>query len=119
MDDKMSEAMDDLEMVRRCAEAMGYEVSNADLDKFHESGLWCYDPHAVWRQHSFWYRPHRSDTYGNAQAMALVKRLNLEIRRPHSDEWWVMGNGLYGASVGDADLNRAIVRCVAAMFGEK
>ena len=110
MDDKMSEAMGDLEMVRKCAEVMQVELCER------HSHDW---PHYFDAARGEWGEDVRYDPLTNdAQAMELVKKFDLEIRRPHSDEWWVMGNGLYGASVGDADLNRAIVRCVAAMFGE-
>jgi len=106
MSERESEAMDDLEMVLRCYDAMG------DLPAIimHE-GEWRFGYRGCY---GLAYNPLKDD----AQAMALVKKFDLEIRRPHSDEWWLMGNGLYGASVGDADLNRAIVRCVSVMFGE-
>ena len=97
--------MTDLELIKRCAEKMGLDV------------IQCPD------FEGWWFNGRNDEEYNpltdDAQAMALVIRLGLEIRRPHSDEWWVMGNGLYGASVGDADLNRAIVRCVALTRKEK
>jgi hypothetical protein len=109
MSERESEAMDDLEMVRACAEAMGLREAVMACDMCASAGGLSVSTGAP----KYW--PLTDD----AQAMALVKRFDLEIRRPPSDEWWVMGNGLYGASVDDADLNRAIVRCVSVMFGEK
>ncbi len=91
--------MDDLEITRRCAEAMGEEHRTA-YD-------WDGEP----------YNPLTDD----AQAMALVKRFRIDLECcSDSDEiYWsayIMENGHVAYSFVDPDLNRAI--CVAvAMRG--
>lgn len=98
--------MTDLEMTRLCAEAMGIYSST---DRGEVIVCETDDP-----QDSFVYAPLTSD----ALAMALVKRFKLHVCP--SDE------GIYsvwhhGTPLGrnhdhdDADLNRAIVSCVAHM----
>lgn len=103
--------MDDLEMVRRCAEAMGmpYQVAN--------NGSFVARMDSPTHTYNGTYNPLTDD----AQAMALVKRLKLMITLPdsdtdkHDDTWFVYPDGdndIFGQS---ADLNRAIVTAVANM----
>jgi hypothetical protein len=98
-------AMTDLEMVRLCAEAMGY-IPFGPADTPHGQ-VWLtkvagevYDP-----------------LHDDAQAMALVKKFGLSIA-PELGQ----GRGLWRVNhwrdpplVLDTDLNRAIVECVAKM----
>ena len=110
MDDKMSEreseAMDDLEMVRACAEAMGLREAVMACDMCASAGGLSVSTGAP----KYW--PLTDD----AQAMALVKRFGLSFGRYTNGEWgaWA-GTSL---ATREADLNRAIVRCVSVMFGE-
>jgi hypothetical protein len=87
--------MTDLEMTKLCAEAMGTP------------------PWVVGDQYpdSEWFWPLRHD----AQAMALVKRFRLDIWWPFNAEggWRCAVGGKRPAE--NADLNRAIVECVASM----
>jgi hypothetical protein len=78
--------MTDLEMVKKCAARMGYMP---DVN---------------------WVEPKYDPINNDAQAMALVKKLELSITKP-SNYWYVTdGLGVYGE---DKELNRAIVHCVA------
>lgn len=101
--------MTDLEMTRLCAEAMGYPSDGYG----NQYGI------LVLMGHPFTYDPYHDD----AQAMALVKKMNIQIH-------W---HGFAGAPLkmvtvkgktepyGEVteirceDLNRAIVECVAKM----
>lgn len=86
--------MNDLEMVKKCAEKMGLDALTI------EQSLFDYNP-----------------LHDDAQAMALVKKFRLSIG-PDDDsvKWCVWDNE--DSSIeqiwGD-DLNRAIVECIAAM----
>lgn len=110
--------MTDLEMTKLCAEAMGYRITTAYEEDFERgSGIWCHLP----AQHGEWYRPLSGDLYGNAQAMALVKKFPVTIEPPalHLDGCWHVEsaeiiNGIC-PDVYDKDLNRSIVECVAKM----
>jgi hypothetical protein len=91
--------MTDLEMTKLCAEAMGLKSrptkhNDQDVLPMHDG----YDP-----------------LHDDAQAMALVKEFNLRIG--WFPEPGVAGN--WGAYTYNADLNRAIVECVAKMQKEK
>jgi hypothetical protein len=94
-----------LEMTRLCAEAMGLEWV-AD---------WLVCPKGD--DHDY------SDTYGydplhdDAQAMAILKKFHLTVDDSNSGDWFVVGIG--GAQGEHADLNRAIVECVAKMQAAK
>lgn len=94
--------MTDLEMTKLCAEAMGYSESRASLvvlagQVIVNDGVNSrFDP-----------------LHDDAQAMALVKRFPLECAQTVSD-WaddWITDS--------DANLNRAIVECVAEMQAKK
>jgi hypothetical protein len=93
--------MTDLEMTKLCAEAMGISIAPWPNGGFRIVG-----------QHRL-YNPLHDD----AQAMALVKRFKLQTlpNRAHSG-WWVAG-GLPKDAIGNPELNRAIVECVARMSG--
>ena len=94
--------MTDAEITRKCAEAMGL----SDIRPM------CHVCDAMIQ-----YEPLHDD----AQAMALVKKLNLNIIKS-DDEWWVHESphicDYYDATdygVYDKDLCRAICECVAKM----
>ena len=106
--------MTDLEITKLCAEAMGVKIMEptAIQQAFGLRGVFVLEdcPEVV-------YNPLHDD----AQAMALVKKLNLNIIKS-DDEWWVHESphicDYYGATdygVYDKDLRRAICLCVAKM----
>jgi hypothetical protein len=100
--------MDDLEITKLCAEAMGLRLLHSESEcvlmqsgsyYFIESGA--YDP-----------------LHDDAQAMALVKRLIITIDRDHGIPTnWCASLYRYHSvyQVFDIDLNRAICRCVCNM----
>lgn len=102
--------MTDLEMTKLCAEAMGwhtrgpaskvvaYKVSDCAIVAGNDRG-----GESV-------YDPLRDD----AQAMALVKKLDLSIQKTNTGYWQVCGWHSGGYIFSD-DLNRAIVECAAAL----
>lgn len=98
--------MSDLEMTKACAEAIGLE-SDQTTEERERIGYWLTDGRL--------YDPFTFD----AQAMALVKKLKLEIFLSTKDEgWYVMSNKVVdGAEIvaTNHDLNRAIVECVAKL----
>src|SRR4051794_33133454 len=95
--------MDELEMLKRCAEVSGLEYA-VIRDKVR-----------LWHEHSGYsqiFDPLHDDAY----ALALIKQLGLRIEAPSSSssEWTVASST--GEAYGrDDDLNRAIVRCVWMM----
>jgi hypothetical protein len=113
--------MTDLEMTKLCAEAMGIEYRESTtkygqpiklmIPNPYGEGSWTYDP---------------LDADHDAQAMALVKRFGL-IVEPYGvpltklsvpSKWFVQAwhnKSIQWMGVEDADLNRAIVECVAKM----
>lgn len=112
--------MSDLEMTKLCAQAMGYHIRPEPSGKQYDSVLVKetvgHDPHPDV------YDPLTDD----AQAMALVKRFNMDcfipphVRERGYMEWVArceMGERLFTAS--SVDLNRAIVECVAKMQAQR
>lgn len=96
--------MDDLEMTKLCAEAMGYEYKQGDSD-------------IVWASCDAGFMGRYRPLVDDAQAMALLKRFpvtcvdaldNLVEWGPHTDS---DRQGL--------DMNRCIVECVAKMQSAK
>lgn len=100
--------MTDLEMTKLCAQAMGLPIDEQTTatisyrDKWHIS-IGQSIPGSA-------YGPLHDD----AQAMALVKKFEISIRKIDPDRWdaWIP---LLPADGSNADLNRAIVECVAKM----
>jgi hypothetical protein len=99
--------MTDLEMIKKCAEKMGIDfVSERHLTyRSNNSG-----PLKIW-----------TPLHDDAQAMALVKKFNLNLNHTlpspenHTGDWMVSAYkdmNTYGCS---GDLNRAIVECVAKL----
>lgn len=89
--------MDDLEIVRLCAEAMGGEVALHGNDVFLDGD---------------YFRPLDDD----AQAMALLKRCGLTVNRVYDPDGWYATD--YPGNRHEAiasDLNRAICECVAKL----
>ena len=59
---------------------------------------------------------HYDPLHDDAQAMALVKKLNLSIYETNADgEWCVFQIGTNELDTTNSDLNRAICECVAKM----
>ena len=96
--------MTDLELTKKCAEAMGYKITlrNTRDDK----PYWQHDVNAQA------YEP----LVDGAEAMALVKKLALDIYAPRKDFHWIVGTASI-TRVENTDLNRAIVECVAKLQG--
>lgn len=96
--------MTDLEMVRKCAEAID---------------LGCYEVRGNNPEHTIRLNGSSQNYWpltNDVQAMDLVKKLRLHI---HADPltWWVMEPKAMLDSGDHKDLNRAIVECVAAIGG--
>jgi hypothetical protein len=89
-------------MTRLCAEAMDFSV---ELGKF---GFY-YDTDGSAR--NYW------PLLNDAQAMALVKKMSLDLYK--EDSGWFVGPPTEDFGVVYGDLNRAIVECVARMQKSK
>lgn len=96
--------MDDQEMTKLCAEAMGFG------ERYKGAGLWAYEWHDNGPEY---FAPLDND----AHAMALVKKLRLCVDQEASPTGLrtVSFPGPMYYSACNADLNRAIVECVAKM----
>ena len=90
--------MTDLEITKKCAEAIGWELFEENGELWEKAGLIIYDP-----------------LHDDAQAMALVKKFHLSIINGTSfkKHIWLVDGKTGGWS--DADLNRAICEAVAKM----
>ena len=97
--------MTDLKITRLCAEAMGLEFKVAQE-------LYCSwnAPLEIWTKDGS-YNP----LYDDAEAMALVKKLGIEIHCRTDRNGWYVGIVDSDGMTPDGDLNRAICLCVAAM----
>jgi len=107
--------MTDLEMTRLCAEAIGIEYEIGGEDDDGNKCVWMYDIRDCAE-----YCPLQDDE----QAMELVKRFRLQLMRaecfamlPEAEWGWRIHHDMGGAVY--ADLNRAIVECVANMQASK
>ena len=95
--------MTDLEITKRCAEAMELR----DISSHDERSVWFYDKGV---DNVLRYDPLHDD----AQAMALVKKLGLHIVfQPMCPDTWRVDDTEKDAA--SPDLNRAICLCVAKM----
>lgn len=92
--------MTDLEIVKSCAEKMGFKWVDAwQAVERADGSCWLYCPLA-----------------DDAQAMALVKKFSLEIfTNLHDGYWSVMYATDNDYRVFNKDLNRAICECVAKL----
>lgn len=103
--------MTDLELTKKCAEALGwkflglaskhvaFQVSDCAIISTNDStGDHVFDP-----------------LHDDAQAMALVKKLQPCIVRPDSNGWWEVYMLESERAYSAKDLNRAICECVAAL----
>ena len=127
--------MTDLEAVKLCAEAMGWKhlgaigvqldeaerYSARELDEKYKGRLWCLSGGNDW-----WINPEGHSVCApcsgipnpledDAQAMALVKRFHLHIDQRPGKHVTVQDPHFAHLLEETSDLNRAIVRCVAAM----
>jgi len=103
--------MTDLEIVKKCAEKMGY--------------VWCDSDFEYKTAVANGYRPAAGSNYDplhdDAQAMALVKKFGLIIEPDGvmpTTEWWVqvwVSDEIRWTGVANKDLNRAICECVAKL----
>ena len=102
--------MTDLEIVKKCAEAMGHDVS-VDI-----RGNVFFKTDGTKKTYRTDYNPLHDDTL----AMALVKRFRLQIETFEVGQWSVFTHELAMTqgqmySADGYDLNRAICECVAKM----
>lgn len=97
------EKMTDLEMTKLCAEAMGFEPELRGSDVLISYGATTVT--------TVRYHPLDND----AQMAALVKKFWLRIEPPFGSKPWLAARGPSGPFIWDADLNRAVVECVAQM----
>jgi hypothetical protein len=98
--------LSDLEAVKACAEMMGYEVVQRNARK--SSGWW-----------SMELCKHYDPLTDDAQCMALVKRFKIDCLAADTGNWLAGMLTPCAYSASHADLNRAIVYCVAQMKGER
>jgi hypothetical protein len=123
----------DLEMTKLCAEAMGWKHLGAvghDKPERHAT-----KPYCLFGCNDWWLDPsgyelccgpcqmHYDPLHHDAQAMALVKRFELQSSKMNGD-WCVAFNfsaisDFKGHHASKVDLNRAIVECVAKMQAAK
>ena len=97
--------MIDLEMVKKCAEQMGYSIvaePNAENEFKHT---------ILVKELRVGYCPLHDD----AQAMALVKKFGIEIHCRSDRNGWYVGIFESDGMTANADLNRAIVECVSKL----
>ena len=105
-------AMNDIEITRLCAEAMGYDEYSEHIDA---EGRWeiYLERDAGIGTRIYW--PLNDD----AQAMALVKKFGLHLGREDIGDWIVemfsWKRGLWMEVAHSKNLNRAICECVAKM----
>lgn len=109
--------MTDLEIIKHCAEAMGYSVVKGDARYKNGMAIATKDGEPITN-----YDPLKHD----AQAMALVKQLCLRVQFTNHRVWvgdynplhWLAAwsphpeDGIYQADARNLDLNRAICECV-------
>lgn len=97
--------MTEYQMMLLCAEAMGWRTHAVSSKIFYCPDEQDSVPKSVWN-------PLKDDF----QAMALVKKLGLNFTAPTTDDkQWYVWTYRKGEIVEDADLNLAIVKCVAHM----
>ena len=104
--------MTDLELVRKCAEAMGLWPDKISIAKGNEEipEIWGFNCGIYPELSVGYYWPLHYD----AQAMALIKKFNLHIdQRPNKQVSVQDPDFTAIATREDCDLNRAICECVA------
>lgn len=103
--------MTDLEITKRCAQAMGYEI----LTNFEhlDANLNQIPPLTVRELFPDGYNPLKDD----AQCFALLKKVRVECWSIplETGEIWSVVKGMHGKFYQGADLNRAICECVSKL----
>ena len=102
--------MDDLAMIKACAEAMGLEI--ATLPNGEPARAFCGKTptgYLMLKNGKGAYNPLESDE----QCFALVKRFRIYLDPDFNDQWQAVSEDETEAV--NADLNRAIVECVAKL----
>lgn len=109
--------MDDARMQQKCAQAIGLVAEIRKSDALHGDvdGVFVWMPDRD-EDYGWWYSPLMSD----GQAMALVRKLRLNIEAIEVGQWMVTSAELgkkHGEFVEahDASLHRAIVKCVSSL----
>ena len=99
--------MTDLEMTKLCAEAMGIAVVS-EGPQSEPTEFWLFESGVgEWSE----YDPLQDD----AQAMALVRKMELDISHCEPSGWIVFSGDGDGIDATAETLNHAIVECVAKM----
>jgi hypothetical protein len=102
--------MTDLEATRLCAKAIGGRYDT------HPDGIGRFIPSTAHPAQNIFAFDRYDPLHDDTQAMALVKRFRINVDREGDDPWVVAihnSGNLYFHE--DADLNRAIVMCVATI----
>jgi hypothetical protein len=103
--------MTDVEITEACAEAM---EDPATLPG--SSNIWGVSKTFIngETEVSSWVKSTYDPLHDDAQAMALVKKFNLDIYAPHHGFGWTVGTPSI-TRIENEDLNRAICECVARL----
>ena len=109
--------MTDLEITRLCAEAMG--LQRVTVNMLARPGIGANPPYVSGSYTGTSMDVHYDPLHDDAQAMALVKKLGLEIHCREDRNGWYVGFVNNDSMVPHADLNRAICECVANMRLER
>ena len=105
--------MTDLEITKLCAEAMGFAVIKESKSTELPAWVTVHDTSKAVANYDYF------PLHDDAQAMALVKGLGLDIQR-RTEGWHVYSRDNSSQSMTyDDDLNRAICECVAKMHLNK
>jgi hypothetical protein len=109
--------MSDLELVKACAEAMEPTWSGVG-----SSSIWAYSTEFVSGTKERNVRGTYNPLNNDAQAMELVKKMELWIQPPRQGhlsspphDYWLVAHSAKGGDSRNADLNRAICECVAKL----
>lgn len=108
--------MTDLEIVKRCAEAMGWVVKPTSQEYGQGRPFRVYDKEDDWVIYGIgdgWSIAKFDPLHDDAQAMALLKKFKVELLIDKSDQWYAKTFGIGSPCIANADLNRAICECVA------
>jgi len=114
--------MDDLTIVKRCAEAMGWQ--NVRVNVLAMPGIHKHPPFVVSSATGTSVDELYDPLHDDAQAMALVKKFHLIVEpsgMTATSVWWVQAwhnDRMKWEGAENADLNRAICECIANLKSE-
>jgi hypothetical protein len=106
--------MNDIEITKRCANAMGYSIIPDSIEKL---PIYVIKVDDLWHDIPIAYDPLMNDE----QAFTLVKKFGLNLIGQQTinsidGKWEIHGSNI---SIFDVDVNRAICRCIAEIQGLK